>query len=80
MSSEVQGSKVLGSEVQGSEVRKQMSEVSLRSNLILFVLVLVLVLADQNLIWDEYEDDDEGGSLPLCSMRHALCVSPGRWV
>ena len=31
-----------------------------RSNLILFVLVLVLVLVNQNFLRDEY--DDEGGS------------------
>ncbi len=43
----------------------------MRSNLILFVLVLVLALVDQNFIGDEHEDeyDDEGGSCRAVAQR-----------
>jgi hypothetical protein len=37
----------------------------MRSNLILFVLVLV----NQNFIGDEYEDDEEGGSCRAVAQR-----------
>ena len=39
----------------------------MRSNLILFVLVLVLVLVNQDFIGDE--DDDEGGSCRAVAQR-----------